>query len=93
MAFIWHSPRESRLHSASENACQPKIRRIVPELHVLYNVVCHFKVSEVNKGEGLTGCTMAVLHTLSGSYAKNNEFINGINDKNIYFISLYSMGK
>ena len=39
MAFIWHSPRESRLHSASENACQPKIRRIVPELHVLYNVV------------------------------------------------------
>ena len=38
MAFIWHSPRESRLHSASENACQPKIRRIVPELHVLYNV-------------------------------------------------------
>ena len=63
-----------------------------PNMHECYRV-CHFKVSEVNKGEGLTGCTMAVIHTLSGSYAKNNEFINGINDKNIYFILLYSMGK
>ena len=38
MALIWHSPRESTCLSGSENICQAKIRRIGPELRVLYNV-------------------------------------------------------
>ena len=38
MAFIWHSPRESTRIFGSKNICQAKIRRICPELRVLYNV-------------------------------------------------------
>ena len=43
MAFIWHSPRESTCLSGSENICQAKIRRIGPELRVLYNVYRDFR--------------------------------------------------
>ena len=39
MAFIWHSPRESTSLSGPENICQAKIRKIGPELRVLYNVL------------------------------------------------------
>ena len=38
MAFIWHSPSESTRLFGSKNICQAKIRRICPELRVLYNV-------------------------------------------------------
>ena len=36
--IFWHSPREIAHLSGSENICQAEIRRIGPELDVLYNV-------------------------------------------------------
>ena len=37
-SIFWHSPCESRLHYASENVCHPEFRKVLSELHILYNV-------------------------------------------------------
>ena len=48
-AFIWNNPSEITHLSGSENICQTKIRRIGPELRVLYNVFYYQKISAIFK--------------------------------------------